>query len=79
MADDDDFLAFHVLKQRDGIVVRRAVVAPVRQHEGIEFLDHFPVDIADIIRPDVIGYDLRRRFRQAEGVAGDGGKHDCDG
>ena len=77
--DDDDFLALHVFKERDGIVIRRAVVAPVGQHEGIKLINHFPVDIADIIWPHVVGNHLRRRLRQAEGIAGDGRKHDCDG
>ena len=77
-ADDNDLLALHAVNQVNRIVVCRAMIAPVGQHEGVEQIDHFLVDIADVIGADVVGRYRRGRLGQAESIAGDGGKNDGD-
>ena len=74
-ADNNDLLALHAVNQVNRIVVCRAMITPVGQHEGIEQIDHFLVDIADVIGADVVG---RGRLGQAKSIAGDGGKNDGD-
>ena len=77
-ADDNDLLALHAVNQVNRIVVCRAMITPVGQHEGVEQIDHFLVDIADVIGADVVGRYRRGRLGQAGSIAGDGGKNDGD-
>ena len=75
-ADNDEIFAPHSADQLDGIVVGRAVVAPVGEDKGVELFDHLIVYVTDVIRSDMVGDDLRDGRGELIGGAGDRGKDD---
>ena len=74
--DHDQFLAVHTGDQVDGVVVRRPVVAPVGEDEGVELVNHLVGDITDIVGTHMVGHRLCRRGGEFVAVARDGGEDD---
>ena len=52
-ADHDQVLAVQAADESDGVVVCRAVIAPVGEDKGIEFFNDLIVYVADIVGTDV--------------------------
>ena len=75
-SDNDNLLTLHPPEQRNRIIVRGSMVAPVGQNKGVKHLDHFIIDVPDIIRSYMIRHDLRHSIRQLVGIACDRRKND---